>query len=207
MVKQSNTQAINSTNSVNLNSIQANSHVYAEPGIADKMLQAGYVPQSAGAPIGQDTVQIKENKKVQNEEEVKKKIKKQKEIREQQRIQRQQQEQVLREQKSQEAKLRSLKDQEKNLKNQMRQQPSQQQGQQQVIQSNTDYSKYYSQACMILALVAGFVLYYLNKNGYFGKNTPAAPIRPGTVSGNQAAEMASSVGGNLNQMFKYLFSK
>jgi len=70
------------------------------------------------------------------------------------------------------------------------------------------FSKYFVQTCFIIAVVAGLVLYFLNQKGYLGKSSSRVPpptrvVKP-SVRGPAGAP--SVTGGNLNNMFRYLFN-
>ena len=110
--------------------------------------------------------------------------------------------QARQQQARQQQQLQQLRKQEQQLKEQI--QRSQQQSQQQQASSeggSSNFSKYFVQTCFVIAVVAGLILYFLNQKGMLGKPQAPAPVRAPRV--NQAP---GATGGNINQMFKYLFN-
>jgi hypothetical protein len=207
MVNLQQVQAINQTNGVNMPQMQQSSQVFAEPGISNQIGgQQGYEPSEAGAPVDQVVKQ-----QVQSQQQIEKQQQQQQQVR--QRKQQQQQQQTQ-QQDQQQAQLQNLKRQEQNLKRQEQQlkeqiQRSQQQAHQQVQSGESEktsmFSKYFVQTCFIIALVAGVVLYFLNEKGYLGKSSiQSVPPRGPRVEVRPSAP--TSTGGNLNNMFRYLFN-
>lgn len=206
MVNLQQVQAINQTNDVNLQQMQQSSQVFAEPGLSVQVGgQQGYEPQEAGAPVDQVVRQ-----QVQSQQQIERQ-QKQQQVRQQQQARQQQeqvrQQQIRQQQAQQQQQLQSLKRQEQQLREQI--QKSQQQAQQQAQGSEESspsmFSKYFIQTCFIVALVAGLVLYYLNQKGYLGKTSSrAAP--PARLVRTSPRAAPSVTGGNLNNMFKYLFN-
>ena len=204
MVQHQEVQAINQTNHVNLQQMQQSAQVYSSPGINDFVGgQQGYVPSEQGAPV--DTV-VKQQVQSQQQIEAKQQIEGKKQQIEAKQQRDQQAQQAQRTQQAQQAKqLQQLKQQEQQLKRQIQQAQQQAQPHQVEPQKQSKYSTYFIQTCFVIALVAGVILYYLNQKGFLGiSRKPAAPIR---VSNPTIAVPAEGVtGGNLNNMFKYLFN-
>lgn len=203
MVNHQRVQAINQTNNINLNQMQQASQVYAEPGLSDKVGgQQGYEPGDKGAPVNQVVQQ-----QVQSQQQIEKRQalqeKKQQDLQKRQvREQQARAQQARAQQASQQNQLQRLRQQEQQLREQI--QKTQQQTQQQVQSTepkSTMFSKYFIQTCFIIAVVAGIVLFYLNKKGLLGKSEAPVPIRAA-----RPTTIPAATGGNINQMFKYLFN-
>lgn len=198
MVNQQQVQAINQTNGINLQQMQQSSQLFSEPGLSDKIGgQQGYEPSEQGAPVDQVVKQtVQSQQQIEKKQEIQQKRQQiqEKQMREQQ-AKRQQAQQQL----QQRQQLEQLRQQEQQLKEQI--QRSQQQAQQQSPESSTDYSKYFIQTCFVIAVVAGLILYFLNSKGMLGKSKPPVPVRA-----PRPPQVPTATGGNINQMFKYLFN-
>jgi len=206
MVNHQQIQAINQTNGIDLQNMQQSSQVFNEPGISDNLVnQTGYEPTEVGAPV--DTV-IKQQ--VQSQQKIEQKQKQQ--VQQQQKQQQQQQhkqmqQNIQQQQQKKHNELQKLRDQQKRLQQQIARSKQQYQQQDQSGEENKQsmFSKYFVQTCFIIALIAGVVLYYLNQNGYLGKSSKPTPNNV-KLSSNALNAAPRTTGGNLNNMFKYLFN-
>jgi hypothetical protein len=237
--QESNFKAIESTNVIDQNQIASINKQFSEPGLQENLEQAGYSESGPGSPLDQSVQQAQQQQQQQQQQQPTKRDiqrKQQQESAERQQQQVKKQQQQL--QKLQQAKQKQEIQQKQQIKQQQMHQQrvnqlleKQKQLQEEINQhkeiapvngnvesdSSEDSGllkvlKEYSTVCIIVALVVGVALYYLNEKGFFKSKKGVKGSSPSQNTFREVPTPANNrqlynrSGGNVPEMFKYLFN-